>query len=60
VLPVMASAANLGLPASYLAVYRPAELAVLAAAGAVIAMAGALLPAAWAARARTAAALHAE
>ncbi len=60
VLPVMASSANLGLPASYLAVWQPAELAALALAGVVIAVAGALLPAGWAARMRTAAALHAE
>ena len=60
VLPAMASAANLGLPASSLAVYRGWELAALALAGAVIAAAGALLPAGWAARASTAAALHAE
>jgi len=60
VLPVMAAAANLALPASYLDVYQGWELAALAAAGAVIAIAGALLPAGWAARARTATALHAE
>ncbi|HEY9244384.1 MAG TPA: FtsX-like permease family protein, partial [Streptosporangiaceae bacterium] len=60
VLPVMAHSANLGLPASYLAVWQPWELAVLALAGVVIAVAGALLPAGWAARMRTAAALHAE
>lgn len=60
VLPVMAHSANLGLPASYLAVWRPWELAVLALAGVVIAVAGALLSAGWAARMRTAAALHAE
>ena len=60
VLPVMASAAGTGLPASYLDVYRPAELALLALAGIVIAAAGALLPASWAARTRTAAALRAE
>ena len=60
VLPVMAHSANLGLPASYLAVWQPWELAVLALAGVVIAVAGALLPAGWAARMRTASALHAE
>lgn len=60
VLPVMAHAAGTGIPASYLAVYRAWELAVLALAGLVIAAAGGMLPAAWAARARTAAALHAE
>ena len=60
VLPVMASSANLGLPASYLSVYRGPELVVLALAGVVIAVAGALLPAGWAARIRTASALRAE
>jgi putative ABC transport system permease protein len=60
VLPVMASSANLGLPASYLSVYRGPELVVLALAGVVIAIVGALLPAGWAARIRTASALRAE
>jgi putative ABC transport system permease protein len=60
VLPVMASSANLGLPASYLSVYRGPELVVLALAGVVIAVIGALLPAGWAARIRTASALRAE
>jgi putative ABC transport system permease protein len=60
VLPVMASSANLGLPASILNVYHGWELAALALAGIVIAVAGALLPAGWAARIRTAAALRAE
>ena len=60
VLPVMAHAAGTGIPASYLAVYRAWEIAVLALAGLIIAAAGAIPPAAWAARARTAAALRAE
>jgi putative ABC transport system permease protein len=60
VLPVMASSANLGLPASYLSVYRGPELVVLALAGVVIAIVGALLPAGWAARIGTASALRAE
>jgi putative ABC transport system permease protein len=60
VLPAMASSANLGLPASYLSVYRAPELVALALAGVVIAVAGALLPAGWAARIRTASALRAE
>ena len=59
VLPVMASSANLGLPASYLAVYHGPELTALALAGLAIAVAGALLPAGWAARIRTASALRA-
>jgi putative ABC transport system permease protein len=60
VLPVMASAAGTGLPPSYLSVYRPAELVLLAPAGIMIAAAGAMLPAGWGARIRTAAALRAE
>jgi putative ABC transport system permease protein len=49
-----------GIPGSIVAVYRPAELALLAATGLVIAAAGALGPASWAAAARTVTALHAE
>ena len=60
VLPAMASAANLGLPASFLNVYHGWELAALGVAGVAIAVAGALLPAGWAAGIRTAAALRAE
>jgi putative ABC transport system permease protein len=60
VLPVMAHAAGTGIPPSYLAIYQPWELAVLALAGLVIAAAGGMLPAAWAARAPTVAALHTE
>jgi putative ABC transport system permease protein len=56
----MARAAYTGLPASFQAVYRPAELVLLALSALVIGAAGALLPASWAARARTAAALRAE
>ena len=40
--------------------FGPAELALLALAGLVIAAAGAMLPAGWAARGRTASALRAE
>ena len=40
--------------------YRPLELVLLALSGLAIAVAGALLPATWAARARTASALRAE
>src|SRR6266700_291281 len=60
VLPVMAHAAQTGVPASVLNVYVPGELALLALSGLVIAAAGALAPAGWAARARTASALRAE
>jgi putative ABC transport system permease protein len=60
VLPAMANAAGTGLPPSYLAVYHSVELGALALAGVGIAMAGALLPASWAAAIRTGAALRAE
>ena len=60
VVRAMASAAGSGLPASYINVFTPAELLLLALAGLVIAVAGALLPAGWAARTRTASALRAE
>jgi putative ABC transport system permease protein len=60
VVPVMAHAAQSGVPAALLSVYTPGELALLALAGLVIAAAGALGPAAWVARTRTAAALRAE
>ena len=58
--PVMASAANSGTPPSLLSVYQPWEFIVLALAGLLIAVAGALGPASWAARTRTAFALRAE
>jgi putative ABC transport system permease protein len=60
VLPAMAHAVDLGLPVSFLNVYKPGELAVLGLAGIAIAVAGALLPASWAAATKTGAALHAE
>ena len=60
VLPAMAHAAATNVPASYLAVYSAPELAVLALAGLVIAVGGALLPAGWAARSAAATALRAE
>ena len=60
VVQAMASAGGTGLPASYVNIFSPAELMLLALAGLVIGVAGALLPASWAARARTAAALRAE
>jgi putative ABC transport system permease protein len=60
VLPAMAAAANVGLPASFLNVYGVWQVAGLALAGLVIAVAGALLPAGWAAATRTATALRAE
>jgi putative ABC transport system permease protein len=60
VVPVMAHAANSAYPSSLISVYGPAELVLLALAGLVIAVSGALGPAGWAARARTAFALRAE
>ena len=56
----MGNAAYTALPASLQDVYRPAEIGLLALSGLAIAVAGALLPAGWAARSRTAAALRAE
>lgn len=56
----MARAAYTALPGSFQAVYHPAEIAALALSGLVIGAAGALLPASWAARSRTATALRAE
>jgi len=60
VLPAMAHAANSGLPNSVIAVFSLPEMIGLALAGLVIAVAGALAPASWAARSRTAAALRTE
>jgi putative ABC transport system permease protein len=60
VVPVMAHAANSGYPASLVSVYATWQLILLALAGLVIAVAGALGPAGWAAGTRTAFALRAE
>jgi putative ABC transport system permease protein len=60
VIPAMLAAAGLGVPASLQNVYGAGELAALALAGLAIAVAGALLPAGWAAQSRTATALRAE
>jgi len=60
VLPVMGHAAQTAVPPSMLNVYQPWELVLLAVSGLVIAVTGALLPAGWAARTRTASALRAE
>ena len=60
VLPVMGHAAQTDVPPSVLSVYHPLEIVLLAVSGLVIAVAGALLPAGWAARTRTAFALRAE
>ena len=56
----MAGTVHTAIPASFLQVFPPGRLAVLAVSGLVLAAAGALLPASWAARARPATALRAE
>jgi putative ABC transport system permease protein len=59
-LNAMAGTAHTGIPASFTDVFPPGRLALLSVAALVIAVAGALLPATWAARARPATALRAE
>ena len=60
VLPVMFDALGTALPVSFVNVYGSWEIIGLALAGLVIAVAGALLPAGWAARTAAASALRAE
>jgi putative ABC transport system permease protein len=60
VLPVMGHAAGTDLPPSVLEVYEIPQLVLLGLAGIAIALLGALLPAGWAARTRTATALRTE
>lgn len=60
VLPAMGDSVGLRLPDSVIDVYHGAELLPLALGGLLIATLGALLPAGWAARARTATALRTE
>ncbi|NEA61110.1 FtsX-like permease family protein [Streptomyces sp. SID12488] len=60
VLPVMGHAAGTELPPSVLDVYDPWQLLLLGLAGIAIALLGALLPAGWAAKVRTATALRTE
>ncbi|MGW0711075.1 FtsX-like permease family protein [Streptomyces sp. NPDC002643] len=61
VTPLMGDAVGLTLPDAYITVYdSPPLLASLAAGGLLIAVAGALLPAGWAARTSTATALRTE
>jgi putative ABC transport system permease protein len=60
ILPAMAGSVGLRLPASFLDVYDAPELVALALAGVLIAFVGALAPATWAAKIRTATALHTE
>ena len=58
--PAMGHGAGTELPAVVLTVYRPVQLVLLAVGGLMLAAAGALLPAGWAARTRTATALRTE
>ncbi|MFB6703247.1 ABC transporter permease [Streptomyces sp. NPDC056333] len=60
VIPAMGDSVGLRLPGSVVAVYHAAELLPLALGGLLIATLGAVLPAGWAARARTATALRTE
>ncbi|MFD5326849.1 ABC transporter permease [Streptomyces sp. NPDC127092] len=60
VIPAMGESVGLRLPGSVITVYHAAELLPLALGGLLIATLGALLPAGWAARARTATALRTE
>ncbi|MFJ2172157.1 ABC transporter permease [Streptomyces sp. NPDC087851] len=60
VIPAMGDSVGLRFPGSVIAVYHGAELLPLALGGLLIATLGALLPASWAARARTATSLRTE
>ncbi|MFD0316456.1 ABC transporter permease [Streptomyces flavalbus] len=60
VLPLMGHSAGTNLPPSILDVYDTPQLALLGAAGITIAVLGALLPASWASKTRTATALRTE
>jgi putative ABC transport system permease protein len=59
-LPAMAQGAGVELPTVVLTVYEPVLLTTFVLGGLVLAVAGALLPAGWAARTRTATALRTE
>ncbi|MGV9428621.1 FtsX-like permease family protein [Streptomyces sp. NPDC003656] len=60
VMPMMGHAVGTGMPPSILDVYGPVELLLLGLGGVVIAVLGALIPAGWAVRVRTATALRTE
>jgi putative ABC transport system permease protein len=60
ILPIMGNGAQTDFPPAIYNVYNPAELALLALTGLIIAVVSALGPASWAARTRTAIALRAE
>ncbi|WP_225821675.1 ABC transporter permease [Streptomyces naphthomycinicus] len=60
VMPMMARAIGTRMPSPVLDVYAPVQLLLLGLGGVVIAVLGALIPAGWAAKARTATALRTE
>jgi putative ABC transport system permease protein len=60
VVPMMGHAVGTGIPPADIAVFRPGVAVLLALGGLLIAVAGALAPATWAARTRTVTALRAE
>ncbi|MDT3440951.1 FtsX-like permease family protein [Pseudofrankia sp. BMG5.37] len=60
VVPMMGHAVGTGIPHADIAVYHPGVVVPLALGGLVIAVAGALLPASWAARTRATVALRTE
>jgi putative ABC transport system permease protein len=60
ILGEMGRVTGFNLPASVIDIYQPAELVLFGLGGLVIAVLGALLPAGWAARTRTATALRTE
>lgn len=60
ILGEMGRVTGFNLPASVINIYQPIELVLFALGGLVIAVVGALLPAGWAARTRTATALRTE
>ncbi|USQ89395.1 ABC transporter permease [Streptomyces phaeoluteigriseus] len=60
IIPLMGDAVGMNLPTAALSVYDPQRLTLLALGGLVIAVAGGLLPATWAARTDTATALRSE
>lgn len=60
VVPAMGHSAGITLPASVVNVYHPLQLVLFGLGGLLIALLGAMLPAGWAARTRTATALRTE
>ncbi|TDB80602.1 ABC transporter permease, partial [Micromonospora sp. KC721] len=60
VVPAMGHGAGITLPPAITDVYQPTGLLLLGLGGPLIAVVGALLPAGWAARTRTAVALRTE